>query len=175
MAKGDCKELLDMNYWITKLDLKSHPEGGYYKEVFRSEGKIPKACSHNRFGGDRSYVTSVYFLLSHDDFSAFHQLKQDEIWSFHYGSPICVHTIDLDGTYTKYKVGLNIENGETLQCMVKAGQWFCSNIEEENGYAVVGCVVAPGFDFADFELGHTKELLKKFPQHREIIENFSRE
>lgn len=169
------KNMKDINYWIKNLDLKPHPEGGYFKEVFRSEGKIPKACSHNRFGGDRSYMTSVYFLLSHDDFSAFHQFKQDEIWNFHYGSSICLHTIDTDGSYTKFKCGLDIKNGDNIQCMVKAGQWFCATVEEENGFAVVGCVVAPGFDFADFELGHTKQLLEKFPQHKEIIKKYSRE
>ncbi|CAD5125475.1 unnamed protein product [Dimorphilus gyrociliatus] len=166
---------MTMNYWISHLNLKPHPEGGYYSEVYRSKGIIPSTCTEEKFKGDRNFITSIYFLLSYDNFSAFHRLKQDEIWSFHAGSSICVHIIDEDGSYSRQTVGLKLHKGETPQFVIKAGQWFSYNVEEKHGFTVVGCAVSPGFDFADFELGMREQLLAKYPQHSEIITRFTRQ
>ncbi|CAD5126522.1 unnamed protein product [Dimorphilus gyrociliatus] len=163
-----------MDYWISHLNLKPHPEGGYYTESFRSKDFIPSKCTEGKFDGKRSYLTSIYFLLSDGNFSAFHRLKQDEIWSYHTGSTIFVHIINDDGSYEKHKVGLNIEDGETPQFVIKAGQWFSYHVEEENGFTLVGCVVVPGFEFADFELGKRQDLIAKYPQHKDIITKYTR-
>lgn len=165
----------NMNYWISHLNLQPHPEGGFYSEIYKSKSYIPEKLTEGKFNGKRSYMTSIYFLLSYDNFSAFHRLKQDELWSFHAGSSINVHIIDEDGTYSKNKVGLKLHEGETPQFLIKAGQWFSYNVEEPNGFTVVGCAVAPGFEFADFELGYRDQLIKKYPHLKDIITRYTRQ
>lgn len=159
---------------VKQLDLLPHPEGGFYKETYRSKGIIPKnALPH--FKGDRSYCTSIYFLLTSDNFSGFHRIKQDEIWHFYSGSPLAVHVIDQEGIYTKHLVGINMEKGEFPQLTVPANCWFASSVEKENSFSFVGCTVAPGFDFEDFELAKRKELTAIYPQHEKIIKLLTRE
>ncbi len=161
---------MDVQLLIDKLDLKPHPEGGYFSETYRSKEKI----SLPGFEGDRHFSTAIYFLLTSDNFSAFHRLKQDEVWHFYQGSSLFVHVIDTGGKYTRHRVGLDFANGETPQLVVKAGDWFGSSVADENSYSLVGCTVAPGFDYRDFEMGKREELLKLFPDHKEIIERLTR-
>ena len=158
---------------IQKLNLLPHPEGGFYKEVYRSGGIIPQSSISN-FNGNRNYCTSIYFLLTSENFSAFHRIKQDEIWHFYKGSPLFVHVISKDGNYTRHEVGMDLENGQEPQLVVPAGCWFASSVKEENNYSFVGCTVAPGFDFDDFELANRKTLTETYPQHRDIIEKLTR-
>lgn len=146
---------------VQQLNLVPHPEGGYYSEVYRSEENIP--------GKDRQLMTSIYFLLTSDNVSNFHRIKSDELWFHHKGSPITVHTLDEENGHQKIKVGSNMNEGEVPQALVKKEVIFGSSVDEENGYALVSCVVAPGFDFADFELFNRSELLTQFPEHNEII------
>lgn len=160
-------------YLVDKLELLDHPEGGYYKEVYRSNGIIPQS-SLKGFEGERNYCTSIYFLLTSENFSAFHRLKQDEIWHFYQGSPLFVHVIDQEGKYKKYIVGLDIENGEVPQLVVPAGCWFASSVDDLEKYSFVGCTVAPGFDFKDFELAERESLSNEYPQHKDIIHQLTR-
>lgn len=145
---------------IEKLNLKAHPEGGYYCETYRSSEVIP--------GKDRDLMTSIYFLLTSKNVSRFHRIKSDEIWFFHAGSPLIVHTLDENG-HTENKVGLNINIGEQPQFLVKKNTIFGSTVMHENSYSLVSCVVAPGFDFTDFELFTKEVLLSQFPDHEAII------
>lgn len=136
---------------IKLLDLQQHPEGGWYREVYRSAESVPQAGLPERFNGSRSYCTSIYFLLSGGNVSAFHRIKQDELWHFYEGDGLTVHVIDKAGAYLQKRLGRNIKTGESFQQVVEAGCWFGATVED-GGYALVGCTVAPGFDFADFEM-----------------------
>ena len=165
----------EINKLVESLQLLPHPEGGFYKEVYRSSSVIPKDALPDDFSGDRSYCTSIYFLLTSENFSAFHRIKQDEIWHFYGGSSLSVHVIDQQGNYTEHKVGMDFSNGEAPQLVVPAGCWFASSVAEKDSYAFVGCTVAPGFDFDDFELATRIELAKIYPAHKDIIYRLTRQ
>jgi len=154
--------------------MKPHPEGGFYKETYRSDGMIPKEVLQQGFSGNRAYSTAIYFLLTSENFSAFHRIKQDEIWHFYGGSPLYVHVIDLKGSYTRHAVGMDLDQGESPQLIVPAGCWFASSVKNTEGYSFVGCTVSPGFDFKDFELATRNVLIHKFPEHTELISRYTR-
>lgn len=159
---------------VNKLNLLPHPEGGFYKETYRSEGLISEGSLNEKFSGKRSYCTGIYFLLTKDNFSAFHKIKQDEMWHFYDGDPLAVHIIHSDGTYQKQLIGTNFSKGEVPQFVVPAGSWFASCVENGGKYSLVGCTVAPGFDFDDFELAQRDHLTTEFPKHKAIIESLTR-
>lgn len=191
-------------YWIKRLRLRPHPEGGYYRETYRAPEMIAKADLPRRYNGRRALATAIYFLLRGDQCSAFHRLKSDEIWHFYDGSPLFIFVIGNDGRLTTAKLGLNAEEGEQPQFVIRAGAWFAAalanpkstaspqsgkrplgpcgngadveNPQPQSGppvaeklYVLIGCTVAPGFDFADFELGNRGKLCRKFPKHRALI------
>ncbi|RZT00322.1 cupin domain-containing protein [Aquimarina brevivitae] len=158
----------------TGLGLLPHPEGGFYKETHRSPIKIKKKNLPDTFSGDRNCSTAIYFLLTSDNFSAFHRIQQDEVWHYYEGSPLDVHVIDKEGAYTKYEVGLDLRNGAVPQLVVPAGVWFASSVRNEDDYSFVGCTVSPGFDFDDFELADRKALSLRYPEHRKIISRLTR-
>jgi uncharacterized protein len=160
-------------YWIKKLGLAAHPEGGYYRETYRSSLSIGEAALPTEFGGPRIASTAIYFLLSGTDFSALHRLRSDEIWHFYAGGPLIVHVVDR-GKRSDLRLGNDPDHGQALQAVVKAGCWFGSRLEQPNSYALVGCTVAPGFDFDDFELGKRSDLIRLYPQHKELIEQLTR-
>jgi len=158
---------------IKHLDLLPHPEGGYYKETYRSVGNINTESLAKNYNGKRSYSTCIYFLLTSADFSAFHKIKQDEIWHFHEGSPIVLHTISEEGIHQEHSIGTNFLEGEKPQLVVAGNHWFAASVIQENAYALVSCTVSPGFDFSDFVLPTRKELLAKFPQHEKLIHQYT--
>ncbi len=145
---------------IEELSLIAHPEGGYYSETYRSEMDIP--------GKNRQLMTAIYFLLPSEQVSKFHRIKSDELWFFHSGSPLLVHTLTNDG-HTVYKVGNNLKEGQSPQLLVPKNTVFGSSVSEPNSYSLVSCVVAPGFDFEDFELFQSSDLLPIYPHCKEII------
>lgn len=152
---------------IKQLELIPHPEGGYFKETYRSKDVIinlPK-----QFEGERNYSTSIYFLLESKDFSAFHKINQDELWYFHEGSPIKIHKISPEGEYSFVILGSDVLNNQQFQHVVPADYWFAATVENTNSYSFVGCNVAPGFDFKDFVLATKQELISLFPNHTSII------
>ncbi len=138
--------------WIELLHLQPHPEGGHFRESYRSTEWIRKQDLPERFSGDRSFSTAIYFLLERDEFSALHRIKQDEVWHFYDGSSLTIHIIETAGTYSTIRLGRRIDFGETPQAVVPAGYWFGATVTDQTGFALVACTVAPGFDFADFEL-----------------------
>ena len=146
---------------IQELNLIPHPEGGFYRETYRSKEVLKDV--------KRNLVTTIYFLFRSEDISNFHRIKSYEHWFFHAGSPLVVHTLDKIGHH-KHLVGLELNKGETPHFIVPKNTIFGSQVLEKNSYSLVSCLVSPGFDFADFELIKRAELLKEFPQHREIIE-----
>lgn len=164
----------DTKYWIETLGLIPHPEGGYYRETYRSRLSIPREALPPRFTGPRLVSTAIYFLLDEGNFSAFHRLQSDEMWHFYAGGALTVHVIAANGSYSQIQIGSDAEAGESLQAVVEAGCWFASCVRDPESFALVGCTVAPGFDFDDFELGKRSEMIKLYPQHRKLIEQLTR-
>lgn len=160
-------------YWIKKLGLEKHPEGGWFKEVYRADEIHKHEHLPERYKGGRHHSTSIYFLLTSDTFSAFHRIKSDELWHFYSGSAVTVYMIDENGNYSETSVGPNNEAGEIFQCVIPRGVWFGAKVNQADSFSLVGCTVAPGFHFDDFELAEREELLKQFPQHKEIIERLT--
>ena len=151
--------------YINELDLLPHPEGGFYKETYRSGDQVELPV----FEGRRNVSTAIYYLLEYGHFSAFHRIKSDEMWHFYDGSGLTVYVIFPDGILKSIKLGRNIKDGESLQAVVPAGCWFGSRVEQPDGFALVGCTVAPGFDFQDFEMADREELTTLYPQHKTLI------
>jgi uncharacterized protein len=168
------------NYWTKKLNLEPHPEGGFYRQTYQADLILPRAALPPNFTGPRAVSTAIYFLLEGKSFSAFHRLRSDELWHFYAGAPLLLHVIGESGEYSKILLGSDPEAGEELQAVVKAGCWFASHLRdsharETNSFALVGCTVAPGFDFTDFELAKREELTRRYPQHRLLIEMLTRD
>jgi len=163
----------DISKIIERLDLQPHPEGGFFKETYRSKGVINTDSLDLEYKSSRNYSTCIYFLLTSDNFSAFHKIKQDEIWHFYDGATIELHTISPEGNHEKHLIGKNFENGETPQLVVPGGYWFAAKVLGENSYSLVGCTVAPGFSFEDFDLAKREALISNFPQHKSVITKFT--
>jgi len=159
---------------VRQYNLLPHPEGGYYKETYRSAESIAQTALPGRFGGERSFCTAIYFLLCAGDFSAFHRIKSDECWHFYAGQTLWVHLLHADGRWETVHLGNNPQSGETFQYVVPAGCWFASEPAHHSAYSFVGCTVSPGFDFTDFEMANGEDLAKEFPQHRDEIVRLSR-
>ena len=160
--------------WIEDLGLQKHPEGGYFREMYRSGETIARDALPDRFPGARAFSTAILFLLEGREFSALHRIRSDECWHFYAGASLTLHIIGTDGTYAPVGLGRDIENGEAFQVVVGAGYWFGATVNDPESYALVGCTVAPGFDFEDFEMGGRKDLVKRYPEHRSIIERLTR-
>lgn len=158
---------------ISKLDLQPHPEGGYFKETYRSEGSIAKDGLGKAYNGPRNYSTSIYFLLTSDKFSAFHRINQDEIWHFYKGTALLLLMISPKGEHSKHLIGNDLEKGEVPQFVVPGGYWFAAKVIAAHSYSFVGCTVAPGFSFDDFELMGREELTALFPKHAAIIKSLT--
>lgn len=161
-------------YWVEKLQLRKHPEGGFFAETYRSEESVPQAGLPARFSGPRRFGTAILYLLEESDFSAFHKIKSDEIWHFYNGDPLNIFYFDTNGNLKKIVLGNNPGNGEVFQAVVPTGCWFGSIPAAGSKYALVGCTVAPGFDFDDFEMAERAVLSEMYPQHREIIQALTR-
>lgn len=162
------------DFWINKLNLQPHPEGGCYRQVYCSSESVPGEHLPARFGGARPFSTSIYFLLRGGQFSALHRIKSDEIWHFYAGAPLSISVLELGGATSELRLGPSPERGESFQQIVPAGAWFGAALEEPQSFALLGCTVAPGFDFADFELAERDRLVAEFPQHRSLIERLTR-
>lgn len=160
---------------IQHLQLLPHPEGGYYKESYRSNESIAAAALPDRFTGDRSVCTAIYFLLEAGHFSALHRIASDECWHFYAGDPLWVHVIRPDGIWETIVLGNDPGAGQLFQFVVPAGCWFGSEPAPGSAFSLVGCTVAPGFDFADFEMANAASLIARFPQHEPMIRQLCRD
>jgi len=163
-----------MNRWIEYLNLQPHPEGGWFNEPYRSEEIIKTENLPQGFEGDRNISTAIYYLLESPDFSAFHRIKSDEIWHFYAGDPLIIYTIDAQGNLSESLLGNNSWKDEFPQHVVPKGSWFAAKVKSKGTFTLVGCTVAPGFDFRDFEAGKKEDLQTQFPQHRNIISQLCR-
>lgn len=154
----------EMDNIIKTLDLMPHPEGGFYRETYRSEEMTR--------GDKRALMTSIYFLLTSKSVSHFHRIKSDEHWYFHGGNPLVVHVLDAAG-YHQHIVGNDLEAGYLPYFMVPKNTIFGSTVMGDDDYSLVSCAVAPGFDFSDFELLRREDLITKYPLNAEIIDLLS--
>jgi predicted cupin superfamily sugar epimerase len=156
--------------WIRALGLLPHPEGGHYRETYRAASTITPP------GGDapRSLATAIYFLLQGDEVSALHRLRADELWHFHAGSRLRVVELTPDGALREHRLGLDVEAGEQPRVAIPAGSWFGAQVADRTGFTLVSCTVAPGFDFADFELGERAALGLRYGRFAEILDTFTR-
>ena len=159
---------------IKQYQLQSHPEGGWYKETYKSTEQIAQGALPQRFYGSRAFSTAIYFLLEQGNFSAFHRIKSDECWHFYAGDPLLVYVLQQDGVLQIIELGNDISTGQVFQYVVPANSWFASRPAPSAAFSFVGCTVAPGFDFADFELADAYVLAAAFPQHRAIIQELCR-
>ncbi len=158
--------------WINTLQLQHHPEGGWFREVYRSSENIPDGGLPHRFPEARSMATAIYFLLEMGDLSVFHRIKSDETWHFYDGDPLEIHVIDQDSNYQRYLLGLNPKEGFMPQVTIPHGQWFAAR--SLGKFTLAGCTVAPGFDFHDFEMASRDLLTNEFTQHKELIHQFTK-
>ena len=158
---------------INHFNLTSHPEGGYFKEIYRSKGLILSEDLGTEFEGNRNYCTSIYFLLTSNKFSAFHKINQDEIWHFYTGTTLKLHLISPDGSYSFVIIGNDFLKDEIPQFTVPSQYYFAAEVLEKNSFSFVGCTVSPGFDFRDFVLPSYNELSKEFPVHSKMIERLT--
>lgn len=156
------------DYFIQKLNMTPHIEGGYYKECLLSTDPVQREGISSK-----TLWSSIYFLLQTGEVSHFHRLKSDEIWYFHSGMPLTIYMISPEGELICKQLGLNISKGESPQVLVPKGYIFGSALNED-GYSLVGCMVAPSFSYEDFELFERAELLERYPQHEDVIKKLTR-
>ena len=159
----------DAQYWIKKLFLKEHPEGGYYREVYRSGEFVDGIHLKDKRKGNRNLATSIYFLLKSSEKSLLHRLKSDETWYYHFGSPIHLYCFDAHANLTEVVLGPDLEKHECLQFTISEGTIFGGLVHGQNNYCLTGCMVSPGFSFDDFQLLSREYMLDKYPRHRETI------
>jgi uncharacterized protein len=164
----------DADYWIKKLGLSEHPEGGYFVEAFKSDELIHGAGLPARYDGPRALASLIYYLLRSNEFSCFHRLKSDEIWHYYAGSSLTLFIIDDGGNLLQKKLGDDPEKGQAFQVLIRHGNWFGAIVDDPGSYTLAGCMVAPGFEYGDFQLGDRRELVELFPEHRFIIERLTR-
>jgi hypothetical protein len=161
---------LNAESFVKQLKLEPHPEGGFYKEIYKCSKTIELLEYPDKI---RNLSTSIYYLLKSGDVSKFHQLLSDEIWYYHYGVPLNVSMIDKKGILKSVKLGYEIEKGQEPQVIIPAGTIFGAYSDEINSYTLIGCVVTPGFDFKDFKLLSKNDLISQYPQYIEIIEKLT--
>jgi len=157
--------------YIKQLGLKKHPEGGYFKEVYRSGEIILPQHLPSRYTSRRNLSTSIYFLLEGKQISAFHLLQSDELWHFYDGSKVIIYQLERSGQLTIEKLGK--EDDCNFQLTIKKDIWFAAEVENKKSFSLFGCTVSPGFDFEDFKLGKRNELAEKFPEYKSVIKRLT--
>jgi uncharacterized protein len=164
--------MITEEYWIQHLKLEPHPEGGFFKEVFRSNISVNREELPVGYKSVRRLATSIYYLLRSEDISKMHRLKSDELWYFHFGSPLKVISIDQEGKKHSKILGPNPEKAEFFYMHIPAGSIFAAEVTEPDTYSLISCVVAPGFEFDDFEMFSKDDLLQAYPKHADLFEKY---
>jgi len=164
----------DGRYWIEKLGLERHPEGGYFRETYRTNSMIDKSCLPEAFAGDRHLATSIFYLLDKEEYSVFHKLHGDEIWHYYTGSPLILYMLSANGSLDIVCLGTDIEHGEYPQVTIKNNTWFAAELKDKTSFGLYGCTTSPGFEYEDFEMADRQTLLEKYPQHKKILNRFTK-
>ena len=160
--------------YIDTLQMDAHPEGGFFKETYRSRHLINVTQGSGSTPVQRSVSTGIYFLLEKNNFSAFHKIQSDEMWHFYAGQALEVLELNEHGELSCTRLGSDILGGEVHQHVVPANTWFASRVAAGGSFSLVGCTVAPGFDFADFCMADRALLVAAFPQHSQTIADLTR-
>lgn len=160
--------MTNAEYLIKQLSLQKHPEGGFFAETYRSGEVIPNSALPERYSGDRTLSTAIYFMVTPDSPSKFHKVNSDEFWFYHSGGSLTIHMINEDGELKEVAFGNNFENGESPQVLIPQNSWFAASINSGE-YVLLSCTVAPGFDFSDFTLADKSKLAEEYPDLEEII------
>ncbi len=159
---------------VERFELEPHPEGGFYREVYRSTTKLDHPGIPAGSKAERSAGTLIYFLLSGGDFSAFHRVRSsDEIWHLYAGGPLEIFVIDDAGQLERRVLTTDVSAGEPTT-MIPAGNWQSARLAAGADWALGGCTVAPGFDYEDFEMPPAAELLARYPAHERTIRMLTR-
>jgi predicted cupin superfamily sugar epimerase len=159
---------------IQQFDLQPHPEGGWFKQTYKSSEQVAASALPERFKADRVFSTAIYFLLEKGNFSAFHRIKSDECWHFYTGDPLIIYVIRQNGALDILTLGNDLEKGQLFQYVVPANCWFASRPAPGSEYCFVGCTVSPGFEFDDLELANANELAALYPLHKDIFRELCR-
>jgi hypothetical protein len=155
-------------YWIKKLGLVRHIEGGYYKQIYASQ----KDCLEHKV---KNLATCIFYLLEEGDFSAFHKINADEIWHFFLGSSLTLYSVnEIDSEMKTKKLGKNFDNNESLQLVINEGNWFAAEVDDKLSFTLVGCTVIPGFAYKNFEIAKKQSLIQKFPLYRDLFDRLCR-
>jgi uncharacterized protein len=160
---------------VKRLELKPHPEGGYYRETYRSSDTIPVTALASRYNGARSVSTSIYYMLDTNTFSAMHRVKSDEVYHFYSGDPLELLLLYPDGKTEVVIIGSDIAAGHYPQFVIPRDCWQGSRVRPGGSYSLIGATVAPGFDFADFEIGKRADLVAQYPAQSDLISALTRE
>ena len=155
--------------------LAPHPEGGYFRQTYKSPVIVPNAALPAGYVGDRACSTAIYYLLREGEKSCLHKLRSDEMWHFYLGGPLHLAMIHPDGRSEDVVIGPHAVHGQHVQYVVEPGVWFGAYPAPGAGFCFVGCTVTPGFDFADFEMGTRAQLLQLFPGAKDVIERLGKE
>lgn len=159
-------------YYIQKLQLKKHPEGGYFREIYRAAEMfyVDKPGKNQK----RNVSTSIYFLLEGTQVSKFHRLKSDELWHFYDGNAVKIYVLNENGNLIKIVLGNKVDKGAVFQAVIPKNSWFAAELVNKRSFALIGCTVAPGFDFMDFELADRNNLKNNYPEHKDLISRLSK-
>ena len=163
----------DAAHWIAALGLQPHPEGGFFRETWRTPGRVAREALPERFPAPRSLGTAIVYLLRAGDRSRLHRLRADEVWHLYDGGPLHLHVLEPGSGYRLLTLGRDAARGETPQCVVPHGAWFGAEPAKGAAFALAGCTVTPGFEYEDFELGERDALLAAFPAHRALVERLT--
>lgn len=164
---------MDVQELIDRLDLRPHPEGGFFRETYRSDESLAAELP-GRYDGPRPLGTAIYFLITRDSFSAMHRLASDEVFHFYLGDPLVMLQLHPEGAGREVLIGNDVAAGQVPQVIVPRGVWQGTRLLDGGRYALLGTTVAPGFDFKDFEFADRDQLLRHYPAHAERIGQLTR-
>jgi uncharacterized protein len=155
---------------IRLLQLQPHPrEGGHFRETYRSTDLLPASALPPHYRSPRAASTAIYYLLTPNTCSALHRLGSDEVFHFYLGSPVRMLQLFPDGQGKEVILGPDLLEGQSVQVVVPRGVWQGSVLEPGGAFALLGCTVAPGFEYADYESGNRAELMARYPAFAELI------
>lgn len=158
---------------VSHFNMTPHPEGGFFTETYRSAGTIARSALPEGYTGDRSFSTAILFLLRQGEYSHLHRIRQDEVWHFHMGGPLRLVSLSPEGVEREILLGTDLVCGHAVQAVVPGGNWFGATPAPGVDFALVGCTVAPGFDFTDFEMGNRQALEQAFPAAQKLVREFT--
>jgi hypothetical protein len=154
---------------IRLLHMEPHPEGGYFAEGYRSSEFLAREALPARYPGPRRTGTAIYYLLTAATFSEIHRVASDEIFHFYLGDPVEMLQLRPDGSTHRVAIGADLAQNMRPQVVVPHGVWQGSRLVPGGRFALLGCTVGPGFEYADYERGSRELLLAQYPEARELI------